>query len=630
MPPVVALGASCLKSEQCVPNARCSSRGFCECESGRIATGGECLLRPREVRPGGSCSPRDFCLGNSGCLRGVCTCPSSRPSLQDGECRPEAEVSTNHSAHSSTPVRLHDFVRVFPLNRQTAQTPAFGGMLGEFCDGFGADCAVENAVCAQHVCQCSPQFVQAGPLCIHRAKIANRVVDPNGACGAGSFCDGGSICSPKRTCQCPDGTFAYGRHGLEGDEMDGPPRRKIVKKSPGTPCRENPDICTGGSYCYNGYCVCPTGYEERDGGSEPGQSCDRPLNSIAVVECTGNSVCANGFCVCPNGEPIQNHVCVTVNTIAQPGEPCIVNVTRCLGTSFCSPEAGICCCPQKQVFLNGQCARVTVVSPLPMQSCTPPPLCAKGTPTARAAFAAACRGPSSRKPRNVCQPIILGTPMRINVSPGQACGSGVGCSSGAACLSGVCVCVNGQQVYNGRCVNGETATTRSPLLSGPIAAPGDSCTAPGTVCTGNSRCVQGFCACDPGFQAIAGQCCPAQPPVPDSSDGLMPGQTCDPRCEYLANCLQRCSGGSVCVDGICTCPDGQQALDGRLCARPAHSYRRKQDPFTITTTLSPVRRTARPSESCDFSVTCLGGSSCVLGICQCPRGFSPASISSAA
>lgn len=103
-------------------------------------------------------------------------------------------------------------------------------------------------------------------------------------------------------------------------------------------CRQDPGVCRGGSYCYNGYCVCPEGYEERNNecvvpkiyGSfgnkknilivvlvDPGQSCDRPVNSIAQVECTGNSVCANGYCVCPNGEPIQNNMCVTVNSIGK-------------------------------------------------------------------------------------------------------------------------------------------------------------------------------------------------------------------------------------------------------------------------------------------------------------------------
>lgn len=99
-------------------------------------------------------------------------------------------------------------------------------------------------------------------------------------------------------------------------------------------CRHDTGVCRGGSYCYNGYCICPEGYEERNEECDvpkiygnkivillnnflvdPGQSCDRSINSIAQIECTGNSVCANGYCVCPNGEPILNNMCVTVNSI---------------------------------------------------------------------------------------------------------------------------------------------------------------------------------------------------------------------------------------------------------------------------------------------------------------------------
>lgn len=39
--------------------------------------------------------------------------------------------------------------------------------------------------------------------------------------------------------------------------------------------------------------------------------------------------------------------------------------------------------------------------------------------------------------------------------------------------------------------------------------------------------------------------------------------------------------------------------------------------------MEPVKKTARPSERCDFQTTCLHGSSCVLGTCECPPGYSP-------
>jgi hypothetical protein len=79
---------------------------------------------------------------------------------------------------------------------------------------------------------------------------------------------------------------------------------------------------------------------------------------LTKVECTGNSMCANGYCICPNGEPIVNKMCVSLNSIASPGEPCAPDVTRCTGNSACLE--GRCTCPHGQVALNAQCATVNV------------------------------------------------------------------------------------------------------------------------------------------------------------------------------------------------------------------------------------------------------------------------------
>jgi NIMA (never in mitosis gene a)-related kinase len=143
---------------------------------------------------------------------------------------------------------------------------------------------------------------------------------------------------------------------------------------------------------------------------------------------------------------------------------------------------------------------------------------------------------------------------------------------------------------------------------------------------GGSRCVQGFCACDPGYQAFNGQCqlLPTPQPFVSNNNGLLPGETCDPRCEYTGNCLRTCSGGSVCVDNVCTCPQGQTAINGQCIPYVGTP---NADPPAVPTI--PRRRTSRPSEPCNVTFTCLGGSACILGICQCPKGFSPRYNSSA-
>uniref|UniRef100_A0A915ECB0 EGF-like domain-containing protein n=1 Tax=Ditylenchus dipsaci TaxID=166011 RepID=A0A915ECB0_9BILA len=506
------------------------------------------------------------------------------------------------------------FLNQVDNNELDFDTPLLGG-LGEECSAeeAGDPCSVEHSLCFAGVCQCDQNYVQAGTsLCLQLNKIANRIVSPGKQCNQGDFCDGGATCV-QHFCQCPPGLVAEQKNCVRmrrdawraGDNAS----KHVVKKSPGLNCRYNPSVCTGGSYCHNGYCVCPEGYDELGGECvvpriyvDPGQSCDRPVNSIAHVECTGNSVCANGFCVCPNGEPIQNNMCVTVNSIAAPGEPCVLNVTRCTGNSQCT--AGICTCPFQQVALNGQCATVNVITQYPMQTCTPTTICLGNS----VCQAGRCQcAPNTRLTGTQCQPVtvIMQSP---SGAPGSACSNPQACQPGTTCRAGVCVCLNGQYFYDGRCA-GVVKT----------ANPGESCTVAGVSCQGGASLVP-----------------------------LRPGESCDPRCEYTGTCSRACSGGSVCADGVCTCRQGEYAVNGQcvpyvvtmrppvqpsiaapsppqpaqpVMPQPPHNPQPIQIPSPPTS--NKIKRTSRPMESCNVNVVCTGGSSCVLGLCQCPPGYSP-------
>lgn len=84
-------------------------------------------------------------------------------------------------------------------------------------------------------------------------------------------------------------------------------------------------------------------------------------------------------------------------------------ITRCTGSSYCNN--GICTCPQRQSFLNGQCAQITVVAPTPNQQCNPNVVC-QGNSVCRNSVCQCLPGTVLSPQQSVCQPIVLGTPSK--------------------------------------------------------------------------------------------------------------------------------------------------------------------------------------------------------------------------
>uniref|UniRef100_A0A1I8C1T2 EGF-like domain-containing protein n=1 Tax=Meloidogyne hapla TaxID=6305 RepID=A0A1I8C1T2_MELHA len=645
-------GDSCINGEICSGGSNCIE-GTCQCSAGMTIQADQCVLIPSNTL--GPCSENNNqCTGGAYCdlKRQLCVCPQGKMAI-GGVCvdlkrqyslkRKMANWQYRRKSPKFNPISQNSYqqqnqpdispnpqsgqfsegLTILPketLNNEGQNQQNSLIQLGQECQNEGQTCGPSgNALCSHGFCRCIEEYVQAGTsLCLPRSKIANPIINPGYNCAAGDFCDGGATCV-QNFCQCPKGYLPQQRSCVILDSKNynnstiliiGNDGKRLVKKSPGLNCRHNPQVCTGGSFCFNGYCVCPEGYEERDGECivpklyvEPGASCERPPGIIAQVECLGNSVCANGFCVCPNGEPIQNKMCVTVNSIAGPGEPCIANLTRCTGNSVCT--AGFCSCPQQQVPLNGQCASVSLATQLPMQTCTPATICL-GNSICQAGRCQCLPNTILSQSGTYCQPVSA-----IIVQP----------------LS-------------------------SPTITNTVGVPGYPCAVGTNVqqpCSGGAACVQGICACDSsdyGYYPQQSVCVPytvqplAQPPqpyVPASATyspfpsgvvQLLPGENCDPRCEYTGTCDKVCSGGSICADGVCTCPQGQHNVGGQcvpyIVTIPPPQPQPQIQPQQPSINIPSVKQRRRPSESCDFSSTvCTGGSSCILGVCQCPPGYSP-------
>lgn len=46
------------------------------------------------------------------------------------------------------------------------------------------------------------------------------------------------------------------------------------------------------------------------------------------------------------------------------------------------------------------------------------------------------------------------------------------------------------------------------------------------------------------------------------------GESCDLRCDYTGTCARICAGDSLCIDGVCTCPQGSYNVNGQCVLYP--------------------------------------------------------------
>uniref|UniRef100_A0A8R1DLQ9 EGF-like domain-containing protein n=1 Tax=Caenorhabditis japonica TaxID=281687 RepID=A0A8R1DLQ9_CAEJA len=592
----------CLASNQCPSGAHCV-KGECKCKPGlAISRYGFCVPITF-AEPGTSCAYGERCQKDSHCEDGMCTC-NEPLILKENKCVKSTRVTSSLS------------------------------MPGDSCQ---KGLCVGGSTCTNFVCKCPEDYFKQGDSCI---RYEARIGAP---CGMTTGCSGGSHCSSSY-CQCE---MQYDADIDECYPNESPVRSRNVNSISG---RKKVNRVVSASTVN-----CPIGYDLVNGMcvnsetlsviqlAEPGGACED-----GRVLCTGNSVCANNVCICPGGETVQNGTCIAANTFSAPGEICDFTNTLCTGNSKC--VEGICKCPNNQGAINGKCLNMN--SNCGQMKCGTNQICIQEICQCRPILVEELVVPISVE--------ITKFVYKINVSAKRVISSNLTVASMIdAIASNNRFCQTHCRPVNGNVeqtkyvlkinANAKQDTMRNLKHALEIDAiafqdlqrlrvlvavvphnktihlfglPGQMCDLrpDATQCRNQAQCINNYCAC-PSNRVIYGNDCvvylgDALPGQRCDGNGLIcgvsPGQTCDPNCSYQP-CMQRCSGGSSCSNSICTCPQGSYVFNN-VCT----SNFPQNDNANFT-------KTARPGDSCDNTIVCIGGSSCIIGTCSCDIGYTPSS-----
>ncbi|NP_001360721.1 EGF-like domain-containing protein [Caenorhabditis elegans] len=618
----------------------------------------------KKIVPGGRCGPIDVCVGGSNCIEGFCLCPAGQQPSNSGRCEKFTTTSRQTTLPSTTTTqgttttttapppttsvfsftiadllstrRQPAFIEIpthVPLTTTAIQTDDECTAIGLICKG--------NTVCRNKSCQCPETYVLHHDGCVspeeaarrkargkarHEATTARLYSKPGESCTQGQTCVGGSACSFRKLCECPQD-----KSEISQGQCVTPRKLEVV---PGASCNAN-TVCTKGSTCESGLCRCQPGY-------------------IAV----------SGNCVA-----LPMSTTPKMRVIAKPLESC-ENGETCEGGSNCDYDTGICMCPPGQIVFNVQCmppptqpqitTRVTtpvkaapVVTPKPIHStdceidanCGENKICVSGKCKCKPGFV---------DNSGTCEPLegIRGRSLRY----GQACDRYQDkCINGAKCIDKICKCAPGfllapngwcegfdlakaieinkqsigttppvkanrviqtkmQQVYTTSSTISSTTTSPAPTqkprivpkdfptppsnifgfpdrrttkIVPKVAAVGSACR-PIDICLGESVCTNGFCHCPENYIRQNGQCISKE----CKHKVAKVGETCKNG--------EICAGGSICDYDRkrCICAAQHVAIRGICKQKSAPAF-------------------AAPGDTCSMREKCTGGATCFEGMCTC-------------
>uniref|UniRef100_A0A915BYI1 EGF-like domain-containing protein n=1 Tax=Parascaris univalens TaxID=6257 RepID=A0A915BYI1_PARUN len=559
---VLKARAQTLPNQPCTTASDCADRwtceaGICKCPAGTFASNGgtacvspptNAFFTPLSGAPGQRCgtvSDAAGCDGGSICINGLCICPAGQV-ISENKC--VAYIS---------------------------EVPAGGSCatMGMVCGG--------GSTCLNGICECAVGSMPQNGLCVPSNTYHSTPILQPGApciqlCEVCAQCGGGSVCM-NNICTCPIGYFAFRSHCVPF-HISPPPTvypppsptvpsyppinilpvpsyqppktttsTPLILVQPGDTCNVTA-ICSGGSSCIIGRCVCPPGYVpnfERNScinallgplpaivTAHPGQDC-----AVSGV-CDGGASCVGGVCSCPsNSYPLSN-ICVQNQQpppISYPGSPC-TGANQCQLNSKCFN--GYCVClGDLDTNASGFCTNASspgIRRGLAGSRCSPNALCTSDSLVCSTWGHCICADGLIGNGLGKCsQPVRPPMALFTSRKSGTECSTSSECAYGSECVNGSCTCPAGTLLRSGRCAD------KNRNLKGSF---GMKCTRSND-CKSNYVCNEGRCACPPGAYEHGGECVHRQKSVP-------PGSWCDDSAGVM------CTGGSSCQQNLCVCPGG--------------------------------------------------------------------------
>ena len=395
------------------------------------------------------------------------------------------------------------------------------------CNGVCRNYSTDSANCGSCGNNCSNSFGSNGICCSGGCK--NKATDNNNCGSCGNVCTGGRFCS-NGSCVCPSGQSDCGGAGCRNLQNDA------------SYCGSCSTSCVSQFGASAGMCC--------SGSCKNKQTDSNNCGSCGNV-CTGGKFCSNGACVCPSGQTDCNGICKNLQTDASNcgtcGNACPASANTCCsgscknlqtdnnncgscgnvctGGKFCS--SGACVCPAGQTDCGGTCRNLQT----DVNNCG---ACAKVCPAGNNCCSAVCSNPQTDN--NNCG------------------GCGKVCTGGKFCSSGTCVCPAGQTDCGGVCKNLQNDVNNCGACNNVCPAGNTCCSGAcknlqtdtsncgtcGNVCTGGKTCQSGACKCPAGQTDCGGIC-------KDLQNDL----------NNCGSCGNACTGGKTCQAGVCKCPSGQ-------------------------------------------------------------------------